>query len=87
MKKVMFTAIALIAFSSVSMGNTIAEEKVVNLDNKKEVTIKTTDCNKFAIHITNACEELNGECLTPTEYNQYIRYWTGFCIAMLAFAE
>jgi hypothetical protein len=30
MKKVMFTAIALIAFSSVSMGNTIADEETIN---------------------------------------------------------
>ncbi|WP_396142920.1 hypothetical protein [Flavobacterium sp.] len=40
MKKLMFTAIALVAFSSASMANTIADEEVVkdNSEVKKEVT-------------------------------------------------
>jgi hypothetical protein len=51
MKKVMFTAIALIAFSSVSMGNTIAEEKVELDENKENVKmiraniIQDSGCN------------------------------------------
>ena len=46
MKKVIFTAIAMIAFSSASMANTIADEEVVvNNNEKKEVVkVKKTDC-------------------------------------------
>ena len=44
----MFTAIALIAFSSVSMGNTIADEEVVNENIQKnedeELVKKADDC-------------------------------------------
>lgn len=36
MKKVFFTALALVAFSSASMANTIADEEIVK-ENKKEV--------------------------------------------------
>ena len=35
MKKVFFTAIAMIAFTSASMANTIADEEVVTENNKK----------------------------------------------------
>ena len=47
----MFTAIALIAFSSVSMGNTIADENVVNLDNKNNQIedVKKNPCIEKAI--------------------------------------
>lgn len=36
MKKVFFTALAIVAFSSASMANTIADEEVI-VENKKEV--------------------------------------------------
>ena len=42
MKKVFFTAIAMIAFSSVSMANTIADEEVVT-EEKKEVVFEKED--------------------------------------------
>jgi hypothetical protein len=42
MKKLFFTAIALVAFSGVSMGNTIADEEVVK-ENEKEVVVLKKD--------------------------------------------
>jgi hypothetical protein len=47
MKKVFFTAIAMIAFTSVSMANTIADEKVVT-EEKKEAAVKKTLCQIIA---------------------------------------
>ena len=49
----------MIAFSSVSMGNTIADEEVVNLDNKKEVSIGRIKCeDKMVIPALSLCEKL-----------------------------
>jgi hypothetical protein len=46
MKKLMFTAIALIAFSGISVANTIADEEVKkdNKDKTKVIQIKTNPC-------------------------------------------
>jgi hypothetical protein len=48
MKKMFFTAIALVAFSGVSMANTIADEQVVKENNlietRNEVLIKSFPC-------------------------------------------
>ena len=54
MKKMFFTAIALLAFSATSMANTIeikeivipaAEGKELNSESKKEIKVIKTDCN------------------------------------------
>ena len=59
MKKVFFTAIAMIAFSSASMANTIAEEEVVvNKEEKKEVVAKK-DCFAFALLIYDIVDPNN----------------------------
>ncbi len=47
MKKLIFTAITLIAFSSVSMANTISDENEVVIpikENKKVIILKRIDC-------------------------------------------
>ncbi|WP_290831379.1 hypothetical protein [Flavobacterium sp.] len=66
MKKVFFTAIAMIAFSSASMANTIADEEVVvnNIEKKeivveKEVVVKK-DCVALALFVLDVMETLNG---------------------------
>lgn len=45
MKKMFFTAIALVAFSSVSMANTIADEEVVRENEIKKVILKQIPCD------------------------------------------
>lgn len=43
MKKIMFTAIALIAFSGVSMANTISDEEIIEkIHEKKEISKETS---------------------------------------------
>ncbi|WP_298306626.1 hypothetical protein [Flavobacterium sp.] len=44
MKKIMFTAIALVAFSSVSMANTIADDEVVKENEIKKVMLREIPC-------------------------------------------
>ena len=48
MKKVLFTAIAMIAFSSASLANTIEKEIVLKKEVKKKVVIKKTMCQIIA---------------------------------------
>lgn len=49
MKKVIFTAIAMIAFSSASMANTIADEEVNVLKIESINIVKEDTCLDFAI--------------------------------------
>jgi hypothetical protein len=67
MKKLLFSALALIAFSSVSVGNTI--------ELKEEVVTPT--CQSQATMDTQNYEQANG-CLTETQwqfiYNAYLNY-------------
>ena len=67
-KKLFFSAVALVAFSSVSMGNTIdiEEEKVI-------------DCTQHAIDRVNKVEETQG-CLTPTQYTHYFNSYYNDCM-------
>ena len=66
MKKVFFTAIAMIAFSSASMANTIADEEVVvNNKEKKEIVVEKEvvvkkDCFAVAIMCLDIVEVLCG---------------------------
>ena len=70
MKKMFFTAIALVAFSATSMANTIeVKEVVIPVEEKKEVVIlKATPCQEAAMdayeismayfcYMYDACEE------------------------------
>ncbi len=57
MKKLFFSAVALIAFSSVSMANTI-EIEVVSLDIKEDVRNDYWDCAKIASDVYNEIFEL-----------------------------
>lgn len=58
MKKVIFTALAFIAFSGVSMANTVADEEIVKENkvqkNEQSNQIVVADCNQVAA----ACMEL-----------------------------
>lgn len=66
MKKVFFTAIAMVAFSSASMANTIADEEVVvNNKEKKEIMVEKEvvvkkDCFAVALFTLDVVESFCG---------------------------
>ncbi|MFY7740000.1 MAG: hypothetical protein ACOVQC_05740 [Flavobacterium sp.] len=69
MKKLMFTAIALVAFSGVSMANTIADDEVVSKKQNNEKILKTdSECMKYASLKVEAYESQYG-CMTSSQYN------------------
>lgn len=89
MKKLFFTAIVMIAFTSVSTANpsqlkslhlltanTLSSKKVDNANKKMAL-----DCSGFAYHMTAAVEELNG-CMSSSDYNISIAYWSAMCVIM-----
>ena len=60
MKKMFFTAIALVAFSSVSMANTIADEEVVRENEEKcSAVIKRNPCIENAMDTLYCIAEAN----------------------------
>ena len=68
MKKIIFTAIAMIAFSSASMANTIADEEV---ENKKAVV---TDCCSiydlaYTLAIREGASPANADTAANIAYN------------------
>jgi len=76
MKKMFFTAIAMIAFSSVSMANTIAEEEVVKENLEKKVDVHTTDdCAgmKFAAYVQSRADGFSKEDARDNSWHIY--YW------------
>lgn len=77
----MFTAIALVAFSGVSMANNkIAIKKnVIYYKTEKKAVLLKRNCASFAYHMTSALEEINDECFTSQEYNQLYWYWKTYC--------
>jgi hypothetical protein len=80
MKKLMFTAIALVAFSSVSMANTIADEEVVKENEKtiavEEVIMKTADdclLGKFNCYVDARADGFSVQDATTLSYKFY--FW------------
>ena len=73
MKKLLFSAIALVAFSSVSMANTIEE----NLE--KDNTKKTDGCVTTAIRMMDIIEASNGEITDIVQYNNVFQYYIWMC--------
>lgn len=69
MKKLFFTAIALVAFSGVSMANTITDEEIIT-ENDKDVQIVRNKC----IEIANALMELHPEAWGDP--GTYIATWS-----------
>ena len=68
MKKVFFTVIAMIAFSSASMANTIADEEIVT-EEKKEVAVKKTLCQMIAeIQAENTYNQTGSQSAANTSY-------------------
>jgi len=76
MKKLFFSAVALIAFSSVSMANTMDLE---DFKIEEKVEILGVDCNQWAIDKINHYENMNG-CLTPTQYGFYFNSYFNECM-------
>ena len=62
MKKLFFSAIALVAFSSVSMGNTGITEKTANNEKEKETKVLLFDsqCLTYAANKVEALEAQGG---------------------------
>ena len=72
MKRLFFTAIAVVAFSSASMANTIADEEVKK-DNSEEKEV-ARNCVARATYMTNCYEVMWGEpCISNEEYDEV---WT-----------
>lgn len=65
MKKLFFTAIALVAFSGVSFGNTIVDDS------------DRTNCSVVAYITATIVEEDSGGCLTSSQWNAVYNaaYW------------
>ena len=74
----MFTAIALIAFSGVSMANTIKNGEITEYS--IDVKVVKSTCVEFTYHMTCAFEAIEG-CFTSQEYNTMYNYWNGYCQA------
>jgi hypothetical protein len=74
MKKLFFSAVALVAFSSVSMGNTIAveESSYNNKEKEEKVLLFNSKCMQYAADKAEAAEAQYG-CMTSAQYNNY--FW------------
>ncbi|MCZ8089407.1 hypothetical protein [Flavobacterium sp.] len=74
MKKLFFSAVALVAFSSVSMANTIEieETEVKNI-------IVVDPCFKTAIRMMDLIEANNGEITDIVFYNNVYQYYVWMC--------
>lgn len=53
MKKMFFTAIALVAFSGASMANTIEEKKTIEPTKKEEVATKNVETKTILLDVCN----------------------------------
>ena len=88
MKKVFFTAIAMIAFSGVSMANTIADEEVVTENSKIEVKKillqEDTKCRaaKFKCYVDARAAGFSVQDATSMSYSIYFT-----CMGLLALEE
>ena len=75
MKKLFFTAIALVAYSGVSSANTIIDKE--NADNKIEVIIKARNCAEEANQLIDTIVNEEGQ-LSPEEEDYYwYTYYSG----------
>ena len=85
MKKVIFTAIAMIAFSSASMANSIADEEVVvNNKEKKEIVVEKEvvvkkDCFAMALFAFDVFESLYGE-MNDQQATNFLNYAYNQCM-------
>jgi hypothetical protein len=75
MKKLLFTAIAMVAFSSASMANTIADEEII-VDNKKSKALIKRDPNeclvaKFNCYVDARRDGFSVEVATQMSYSIY----------------
>ena len=78
MKKILFAAIVMVAFTGTSMAKTKEVKKV----KKVEATYKR-DCGSYASHVAAAIEDgLDGGCLSNAQYNyNYYSAYT-FCMSL-----
>ncbi|MDR7208130.1 hypothetical protein [Flavobacterium piscis] len=72
MKKLLFTAFAVMVFSGVSFANTSK-----NKEEEKEILV-FTDCGRVASLMMDICEEING-CQESGDYNAGYDTWKGLC--------
>jgi hypothetical protein len=73
MKKVIFSAIAMIAFVGSSMANTLEVEKIET---------PPQSCISSAIFQVNEYEQING-CLSDTQYNFMLQHYFNKCQSKL----
>jgi hypothetical protein len=78
MKKLLFTALAVVAFSAVSMANTIEvkEEVVVNNESNVEKTVILEDsdsCQEFAMNMTDKTD------LNPVDTHDFYQAMLSIC--------
>ncbi len=74
MKKLFFTAVAVLAFNGVGF----AEGKEIKNVDVKLATMP--DCHAFGIAMANAYEALDeGDCWSSSDFNLFAGYWSGLC--------
>jgi hypothetical protein len=79
MKKLFMTAIALIAFNGVSMGNTNVTNYNLVLKNNKSVAVERWyDCIGEAVHKMEQYEQVHG-CLTGEQYDFRFKQFFNQC--------
>ena len=77
MKKLIFTAIALIAFSIASHANINNSNDQKKAEPKKEIVKK--DCAKVAALMCEFCEEIMDECASSEDYNEMYYIFESIC--------
>jgi hypothetical protein len=85
MKKVIFTAIAMIAFSSASMANTIADEEVVTENNKKAEVENVAKLHPCVFVGFAAADQAEADGLSPQQVLNAANTAYAVCLVVTAF--
>ena len=72
MKKVLFTAIALVAFSSASMANTIVD------DSENEV-LRRQNCVEYVYHAVQLETQSQGQAMSYAQFQSAFNYYYSAC--------
>lgn len=72
MKKLFFSAVALVAFSSVSMANNVAIEESKLIE--KELKLVENECHAVSFYIYNSSRE-SGLSISQSTANANTAYW------------
>jgi len=79
MKKMVFSAVALVAFSFAGMANNEVKEVEVK-ETKKEETIVKTNCSSYAMASTIAESNYYGYTMTNSEFASAYTFYYNTCV-------